>query len=577
MDRRGRILAIFFVVGVGFAAVAGRLAYLQVFRHAELTARAEQQQESVITLEPKRGTIYDRMGRELAVSVDVDSIYGVPSAVNNPRSLAQRLSLILREEPRSLERKLSNARSFVWLSRKVDPAKVERIKSLGLRKEVGFLPESRRFYPKKALAGPVLGFTSVDNEGLEGIEREYDKVLRGVSGRIVAEKDAFGRMVFPGGPGYQYKLPKPGKDVVLTIDEVIQHVAEKELDRALVEARARGGVCIVMNPQTGELLALSVRTGPHSRGAFNPNTPQQYRPAEWRNRAVTDAFEPGSIFKAVLAAAALEEKAVYPQERVDCSAGSIKVADRVIRDAHKNGVLTFTDVIAESSNVGTIKVSLRLGKERFSKYINAFGFGRKTGVDLPGEIPGLVKDYRLWSGVSIGSIAIGQEIGVTPLQMAAAYGAIANGGTLMRPYIVSEIVDQDGREGKKFGPQPAGRAVSEETCRKLNKILQRVVESGTGQKAHLAGYTAAGKTGTAQKIDQRTGLYSKEEYVSSFVGYAPASAPKLLVLVMIDSPEGAVWGGSVAAPVFRAVAEQSLAYLQVPPDDMGGRMLMVAR
>src|SRR5574341_1450189 len=266
MDRRGRIVGIFLVMGLGFAAVAGRLVYLQVFERAELTARAEQQQESLITIEPKRGTIFDRMGRELAVSLDVDSIYGVPSAAKNPRLLARRLSPALHEDPRALERKFSSGRSFVWLSRKADPAKAERVKALGLTKEVGFLHESRRFYPKKTLAGPVLGFTSVDNEGLEGIEREYDKVLRGVSGRVLAEKDAFGRMVFPGGPGFQYTLPKAGKDVVLTIDEVIQHIAEKELDRALAGAHARGGVCLVMNPQTGELLALSVR----ARGMAEP-------------------------------------------------------------------------------------------------------------------------------------------------------------------------------------------------------------------------------------------------------------------------------------------------------------------
>ncbi len=577
MEKRGRVLVIFIIITLGFAAVVARLIHLQVFRHAELSARAEQQQESVVTIEAKRGTIFDRRGRELAVSIDVDSVYGVPAMVRGPRALAQRLAGILQEDPRALERKLRTGKSFTWLGRKIDPVKAERIRALGLKKEVGFLHESRRYYPKKALAGPVLGFTSLDNEGLEGIEREYDRVLRGMSGRILAEKDAFGRMVFPGGPGFQYTLPRPGKDIVLTIDEVIQHIAEKEMDRALAESRARGGVCIVMNPQTGEVLALSVRTGPRGRGSFNPNTPQQYRPAEWRNRAVTDAFEPGSIFKPFLAAAALEERTVHPLERLDCSAGSIKVADRVIKDAHRNGVLTFTDVIAESSNVGTIKVSLRLGKERFSKYIAAFGFGRKTGVDLPGEIPGLVKDHRLWSGVSIGSIAIGQEIGVTPLQVAAGYAAIANGGMLMRPYLVSEIIDPENKEGKKFGPRQAGQVVSPETCKKLGKILQRAVENGTGQKAQPAGYTAAGKTGTAQKIDERTGLYSKDDYVSSFAGFTPVSDPKLVILVMIDSPEGVVYGGSVAAPVFRSVAEQGLAYLQVPPDDRGGTMLLVAK
>jgi cell division protein FtsI (penicillin-binding protein 3) len=418
----------------------------------------------------------------------------------------------------------------------------------------------------------------MDNEGLEGLERAYDKVLRGVSGWMLAEKDAVGRTVFPGGSGFRYQQQtKPGNDIVLTIDEVIQHIAEKELDATLASSHAKGGVCIVMNPQTGEVLALSVRTAAHGRQAFNPNEPQRYKPAEWRNRAVTDAFEPGSIFKPILASAALEERVVHPLERFDCSAGKIHLADRVIKDAHENGVLTFTDVIADSSNVGTIKVALRLGKERFSRYITAFGFGRKTGVDIPGEIPGLLKDYRAWSGVSIGSIAIGQEIGVTPMQMAAAYCALANGGMLMKPYIVSEIVDRDGGEGKRFGPQPVRRAISEGTCTKVNKILQRVVESGTGQKARPAGYTAAGKTGTAQKIDQKTGVYSKKDYVSSFVGFVPAVSPRLVILVMVDTPEGVVWGGSVAAPVFKAVAEQSLAYLQVAPDDIGGRMLLVAR
>jgi cell division protein FtsI/penicillin-binding protein 2 len=384
--------------------------------------------------------------------------------------------------------------------------------------------------------------------------------------------------VFPGGSGFRFrKQTKPGNDVVLTIDEVIQHITEKELDAVLASSHAKGGVCIVMNPDNGEVLALSVRASVHGRQAFNPNEPQRYKPAEWRNRAVTDAFEPGSIFKLVLASAALEERVVHPLERIDCSAGKIQLADRMIKDAHENGVLTFTDVIADSSNVGTIKVALRLGKERLARYITAFGFGRKTGVDIPGEIPGLLKDYRAWSGVSIGSIAIGQEIGVTPMQVAAAYCAIANGGMLMKPYIVSEIVDRDGGEGKKFGPQPVHRVISEETCAKVNKILQRVVESGTGQKARPAGYTAAGKTGTAQKIDQKTGAYSKKDYVSSFVGFVPVVSPKLVILVMVDTPEGVVWGGSVAAPVFKAIAEQSLAYLQVAPDDVGGRMLLVTR
>jgi cell division protein FtsI (penicillin-binding protein 3) len=562
---------------MGFALVALRLVYLQVYQRAELTVRAGRQQERVVKLEPKRGTIYDRMGRELAVSLDVDSVYGVPSGIDNPRAVALQLSRILRADRRGLEQRLAGNKQFVWLSRKVEPAKAEKIKDLG-NKEIGIRLESRRFYPKKSLAGPVLGFLSVDNKGLEGLELAYDKSLRGMSGWVLAEKDAMGRTVFPGGSGFQYRLPKPGHDIILTIDEVIQHIAEKELDAALVSSHAKGGVCLVMNPQTGEVLALSVRSAPHSNQAFNPNEPQRSKPAEWRNRAVTDAFEPGSIFKPILASAALEARVVHPLEHIDCSAGKIQLADRVIRDAHENGVLTFTDVIAESSNVGTITVALRLGKERFAKYISAFGFGKKTGVDIPGEISGQLRDYRSWSGVSIGSIAIGQEIGVTPIQVASAYCALANGGMLMKPYLVSEIVDHGSGEGKKFQAQAVGRAITEGTCAKVNKMLQRVVETGTGQKARPAGYTAAGKTGTAQKIDQKTGKYSQKDYVSSFVGFTPANSPKLVILVMVDSPEGLVhYGGSVAGPVFKAVAEQSLAYLQVAPDEVESRMLLVGR
>jgi cell division protein FtsI (penicillin-binding protein 3) len=526
-------------------------------------------------LEPKRGTIYDRMGRELAVSLDVDSVYGVPSKIDNPRDLARRLSRILLEDPRKLERKLESDKQFVWISRKVDPAKAAKVRELD-SEDIHLRSESRRFYPKKALAGPLLGFTGIDNHGLEGLEHAYDGLLCGVNGWVLAEKDARGRMVFPGGPGFQFRMPKPGNDVILTVDEVIQHIAEKELDAALATSRAKGGVCIVMNPQTGEVLALSVRTNGHGRPAFNPNEPQHFKPAEWRNRAVTDVFEPGSIFKPILAAAALEERVVHPLERFDCSGGRIQLCDRVIKDAEEHGVLTFTDVIAESSNVGTIKVALRLGKERFYKYITAFGFGRKTGVDLPGEIPGMLRDIHAWSGVSLGEIAIGQEIGVTPMQMAAAYSAFANNGTLMKPYIVSEIVDRGGKE-QKVAPQSMGRVITAETAAKVIKMLQRVVESGTGQKAKPTGYTAAGKTGTAQKIDHRTGGYSKKEYVSSFVGFTPVVAPRLVIVVMVDTPEGVIFGGSVAAPVFKAVAEQSLAYLQVSPDDVGGRMLLVTR
>ncbi len=576
MDKRGRVLIVFVIMALGFGLVAARLVDLQIIKGDELAARAERQQQRVVKLKPKRGTIYDRMGRELAVSLDVDSVFGVPSQVSNPRRLARRLAQILNKNPHSLERKLSSDRHFVWLSRKVAPVVTRKIKSLGTR-EVGLLVESRRFYPQKNLAGTAIGFTGIDNEGLEGVELSYDTLLRGTSGWVLAEKDAVGRTVFPGGPAFQYRLSKQGKDIVLTIDSVIQHIVEKELDRALERSQARSGTCVVMDPRTGEVLALTVRSGVNGRPAFNPNTPLRSQPGEWRNRAITDSFEPGSIFKPILAAAALEEKLVSPQEQFDCSEGRILVGGRVIRDASPHGTLTFIDVISDSSNVGTIQVGLRLGKERFHEYIRDFGFGSKTGVDLPGEIDGQVKDYPLWSEMSLGAISIGQAIGVTSLQMVQAFSALANGGTLMKPVIVSEVIDRNKGRGKKFKPRPVRRVISKDTSKKLNTILQHVILTGTGMKAKPVGYTAAGKTGTAQKIDPKTAAYSPRDYMSSFIGYAPAENPRLVILVTLDSPRGAVLGGIVAAPVFKAVAEKSLAYLQVPPDDVGGTMLLVAK
>ncbi len=575
MEQRRRIIAVFIVLGLGFGSVAVRLAYLQIYEHAKLTARAEEQQERIMMLPAKRGTIFDRTGTALAVSLDVDSVYGVPSQVTDPAKLARRLARILDESPRTLERKLDSDRHFVWLTRKVGPTEADRVRRLGSR-EVRLRLEPRRFYPQKTLAGVVIGFTGMDNTGLEGIEREYDNELQGKSGWVLAEKDAQGATVFPGGPGLQYKLPRTGSDIVLTIDAVLQHIADKELNATVDRTRAKGGVCIVMDPHTGEILALAVRAAGRNRLPFNPNDAPSYRPGEWRDRAVTDSFEPGSIFKPFLAAAAIAEKTVHPFELFDCSAGKIRIADRTIKDAEEHGVLSFTDVIAESSNVGTIQAALRLGKERFYSYITAFGFGSRTGVDLPGEVDGLLRPPGEWSPVALGEIAIGQAVGVTPIQMATAYCALANGGVLMKPYVVSKIVGHNGAPSTTFYPQPERRVISAETCRKVDAILRQVVAIGTGVKAQPVGYTAAGKTGTAQKVDHKTGEYSDKNYVSSFVGFAPANAPRLVILVMVDSPEGPAWGGTVAAPVFKAVAEQGLAYLGVPPDD-GSRTLLVTR
>ena len=323
-ERRSRIAVLLVCMVVGFAMVAARLVYLQVIEGGDLTRIAERQQDQLVTFEAKRGTIYDRRGRELAVSLDVESVYGVPTEVDNPRAVASRLARVLSENPMTLQRKLASDRQFVWLSRKVGPAKAAQAKKID-PDAIGSRMEPRRFYPKKALAGTVLGFTNVDNKGIEGLELWYNNELKGADGWFVAAKDARGRLVFPGGNGLDYQIPRSGKDLILTIDEVIQHIAEKELDRGLVESKARGGVVIVLEPRTGAVLALTARTAAYSAAAFNPNNPRRYRPEEWRNRAVTDAYEPGSIFKAVLAAAALEEGVVRPEDRFDCSSGSIRL------------------------------------------------------------------------------------------------------------------------------------------------------------------------------------------------------------------------------------------------------------
>lgn len=550
---RGRRYFTILLLLSGFGVVLSRLITLQVLQAAELTAKADRQHQTTVSVEGVRGAIVDRHGKVLAMNLEVPSVYGVPTVLDNPAQTARVLAPILRVRSEELERKLSQQRGFVWLARKVDPDRRHLVERVSSMEGVGVKMEGRRFYPKGPLLSHVLGFVGMDGEGLEGIERRYEKELRGEKREIVLQKDARGRAVFPKGLSEE-PTPEPGHQLVLTIDEVIQYIVEKELEEAVVRSRAKSGTVIALEPGSGALLALAVSP------RFNPNSISGLDPDRWRNRAVADAYEPGSTMKAILAAAAIEEGVMTPRTLVYGEQGRMVVSNTVIHDHEKLGWMSFAQVVQKSSNVGAAKVGMALGDERLYRYLRAFGFGERTEIDLPGETGGLLKHPTGWGKRTTASISMGQEIGVTPMQMVSAVAAIANGGMLMKPYVVAEIRDAHGRVIKRVLPSVKRRVISPETARTVTSILEGVVTDGTGSKAAIDGFRVAGKTGTAQKIDPRTRTYSTTKFVSSFVGYIPAEHPKLAMIVVLDEPSGEAWGGTVAAPVFRRVGEQILKY-----------------
>ncbi|TLY40476.1 MAG: penicillin-binding protein 2 [Nitrospirae bacterium] len=562
--RRWRTIVAGVLLGLGFLLALGRLFDLQVLRAEELAQLAGRQHQKILTVEGGRGAISDRNGKILAITMEVPSVFGAPKYVSDPRATAVRLSRVLKADARQLEAKLKSERDFVWLQRRLAPERAEGLQSLSLD-GIGVIPEGRRFYPKGVMLSHVLGFGNIDNQGLEGLERRYDAVLRGERGRLVVERDAFGGAVFP--KGLNYVAPSPGKDLVLTIDEVIQYIAEQELAEAVTRTRAASGVVIVVEPKTGALLAMAMRP------TFDPNEPKG-DPNLWRNRAVSDAYEPGSTFKLVAAAAALEEKLVSPDEFIYGENGQYVVENTVVHDHHKNGWMTFAQVLQRSSNIGMVKVVEHLAPEKLAWYINAFGFGQKTDVDLTGEQRGLVKDLHDWSRRTRASIAMGQEIGVTPLQLVMAVSAIANGGWLMRPYVVSEVRSSTGETIAHLEPVVRRRPISAQTAKALTEIMRgAVLPGGTGTLGAVPGYDVAGKTGTAQKIDPLTGGYSAMRMVSSFVGFLPADDPKLAILVVVDEPQTEHWGGTVAAPVFQRIAAQAVRHLGIVPKTEQGQIL----
>jgi cell division protein FtsI (penicillin-binding protein 3) len=532
-----------------------RLIYLQVFRYGDFEQRAQHQQQRSTEVAAKRGVIYDRAGRELAMSISVDSVFAVPTEMPDMAGTISLLARITRTDPRELLAKCKAARTFCWVARKADAETAERIRSLNLR-GIYFQKESKRFYPKRELAAQVLGYVGMDDEGLSGIERAYDDRLRGKAGRMLISVDARRKWF-----GSVEKQPDPGQNVVLTLDEKIQYIAERELETAMAETRSVAGTIVVQNPHTGEILALA------NRPTFNPNLSRQITPDRLKDHAVSDVYEPGSTFKVVTISAALEEKLTRPTEMFDCQMGSIVINGMRIHDAKPHGLLTVSGILAKSSDVGAIKIALRLGEDRFYKYIRDFGFGQQTGIELPGETRGLTKPVSRWSKVSIGAISMGQEIGITPLQLVGLISTIANDGVWVAPRIVAATTEpRRTPQTVVFQPGNQHRVISPLTAAQMKQMMQGVVLEGTGVKAILEGYSSAGKTGTAQKVDPATGAYSRTKYVASFAGFAPINNPAITVAVILDSPVGLHQGGQVSAPVFQRVAQQVLEYLHVPHD-----------
>ena len=547
-----RLLIVAAALGLWTLAAMARLADLQIARYGEYLARAGRQQQHIVAISPQRADIFDRNLQELAMSTSVDSCFAIPTEIEDNDRAARLLGPLVGSPPDEIATRLSSSRSFVWIARKLPPATVARIRKLNLR-GIYFQKENQRFYPKRDLAAAVLGYVDIDEKGIGGIEYQLDDRIRSKASRMLILSDAHNRWYESAD-----KAPEAGASVELTIDENIQFIADKELAAAIKQTHAKAGTVLVQDPNDGEILAMA------SWPKFDPNAPAN-SPGEARmNRAIGALYEPGSVFKIVTLSAAIDQGITTPDEVVDCQMGAIYIAGHRIRDHHAYGLLTVAQILAHSSDVGAIKIGLRLGAPKFYQYIRAYGFGDPTGIDLPGENRGLLRRLENWTPVSVGSISMGQEVGVTPLQMINAVSAIANGGLLYRPRVVLAL-----RRGSQTEqePQPEPRrVVRQTTAAAMRAMLEGVVLNGTGTKAQLDGYTAAGKTGTAQKIDPATGRYSATQLIASFVGFAPINNPAVTILVQLDSPVGAHEGGSVAAPVFKRIAEQALPYLNVPRD-----------
>ncbi len=577
--RRVRVFVIA-ALFLGWAAlIAARLVWLQVVNHPEWVARAAQQQQRTFQVAPRRGILYDRNLHELAMTVSVDSIYAVPGEIPSEHraALAVALASVLHTDPADhfteapeILKRINGSRYFTWIARKQDPSVIERLRAMirtdGL-KGVYFQKEFKRFYPENDIAAQVLGYVGVDDNGLGGVEQRYDHQLHGEPGHMLTALDARRHVL-----ASSERDPAPGASLQLTLDANIQFMAEQALDRAMERVHPLNGTVVVQDPHTGQILALAIRP------TFDPNDVKHTSPELLRNHAVSDVYEPGSTFKLVTYSAALDQKVTTPEQKIDCEGGRIVVAGRTVHDDHYNGVLTTAQALAESSDVAAIKLAERMGKDTFYSYIHAYGFGQRSGLELPGETRGLLKPPERWQPTTIGSIPMGQEVAVTPIQLVTMASTIANGGTYLPPHIV--LASPEGPQGTLHpaifrsgdglpSPLPAGahRVISTLASAQMRKLMEGVVLNGTGRSAQLNGYSAGGKTGTAQKIDVRTHTYSKTKYIASFVGFAPINNPAVTIAVIMDSPtEGGHHGAQASAPVFQDLAQQVLEYLGVPHD-----------
>ena len=564
---RQRITVAAALLALWVVGIEARLVYLQVFRHADLVVRATHQQSRTMAAAAKRGDILDRKGHVLATSVDADSVIAVPSAIEDPAAVAAALCTALADckpgEREAMAGRLGRTRAFAYVRRLVLPEQARRVAALNLD-GIGFMKEDRRFYPNKELAAHVLGYVGLDNLGLAGLESTYDAQISGKPGTVLVQTDArrhaFGRFERP---------PTTGSTIEVTIDEYLQHIAERELEAGVAENRAKGGTAIIMDPHTGEILAMA------NAPTFNPNTYRESDESARRNRAVQDLYEPGSTFKVVTASAAIEERVMPIDTLIDTNPGQIRVdRTRVVRDVTNHGVLSFEDVIVESSNVGAIKIGFKLGTERLSQYVQRFGFGRPVSRDFPGENAGIVWQPDKWTDSALASVSMGYQVGVTPLQMAAAVSSVANGGEYVEPRIVRAVY----KDNRRFEVKPSvvRRTITADTAAVLTQIMEGVVERGTAKPARIPGYTIAGKTGTAAKLVN--GAYSKSDYNGSFVGFIPSRHPVATILVVIDSPHGphGYFGGTVSAPIFKRIAAETLRYLGVGPTINPDPPVMVA-
>lgn len=550
---RGRVGIVVLGLSVFYIVLIVRLSFLQVVNYHSLSLKAKRQHFFKVRLEPRRGDIVDARGRAIALSLRRWSIYAHPYKLRDKEKIAEELSSLLDMDKRELEKRFYSKSPFVWIKRKVGRDEWESIKKLRLE-GIGFIEEASRFYPQGRLASNIIGFVGIDNHGLEGIEKRFDRLLSGFPGEYQVKRDARGREI----SSYILKRidPVEGASICLTIDNVIQNIAEECLIETINKTGAIGGTAIVLNPRSGEVLAMA------SYPNFDPNDFSNYPVHTYRNKAISFVFEPGSTFKTITAAAAIEERLFSPGDKIYCEEGALRVANYVIHDHKPHGWLTFSEVVEKSSNIGLLKIGQKIGIETFYNYIRSFGFGEKTKLELPGEEKGIVPLLSTWRPITLATVSFGQGIAVTPIQMVCAYGAIANGGILYRPYIVKKIIGPRGVPFKKTFSGEGRRVLSRETSLCIKEILKRVVENGTGRLARIDGIDVAGKTGTAQKVSPEGG-YSKDKYIASFIGFLPADDPEILIGVFVDEPEGIYYGGVVAAPCFREMARRISHYLQL--------------